>query len=368
MTPPLPVMPPALSSPPFPPAELISRALRRSWLPQPPPLSLSPEEFAAAVPLLAQTHAHILAWWRIRDSPLAETELGDELADAFRLTALGNAITTRHLINAVQQLRAGGIEPLLVKGWAIARHYPSPGLRPLGDIDLFVPKEEIPRARQLSEEMEIYLDIQHTPFYDEQVFARDYAALMERAETCVIDGVPVRVPGPEDHLRLLCIHMLDHGAWRPLWLTDVAVALETRPKDFDWDRVLHGPSHVADWVLSAVALAHLLLDAPISGTPAEAMLHQLPRWLVPTVLHHWSLGSAFAGREPLASLLPRQWRRPSQLVEAIRLRWPDPIRASMFCRVPFDNAPRFPYQLRTALASLPLIYREFRRRNRTADP
>jgi hypothetical protein len=39
----------------------------------------------------------------------------------------------------------------------------------------------------------------------------------------------------------------------------------------------------------------------------------------------------------------------------------------MFCRAPFDNAPRFPYQLRTALAALPLIYREFRHRNRSAD-
>ena len=360
-------MPPALSSPSHRPTELIRQVLRRSWLPQPPPLSLSSEEFAAAVPLLTDTHAHILAWWRIRNTPLASTELGDELTEAFRHTALRNAITTRDLVTAVLRLRADGIEPLLVKGWAIARHYPSPGLRPLGDIDLYVPKEQIPRARQLSAEMEIPLDIQHTTFYDEQVFARDYATLMERAETCVIEGVPVRVPGPEDHLRLLCIHMLDHGAWRPLWLTDVAVALETRPVNFDWDRVLYGPPHVAEWVLCAAALAHLLLDAPISGTPAEAMLDKLPRWLVPTVLHHWSLGSAFQAREPLAVLLPRQWRHPARLFQAFRLRWPDPIRASMFCRAPFDNAPRFPYQLRTALASLPLIYREFRRRNQVTD-
>lgn len=354
-------------SPPTPSAELVRQVLENAWLPHPPPLSLSNEQFAAAIPLLAQTHAHPLAWWRIRGTPLAETELGQELVDVFRLTALGNAITTRHLVGAVQGLRARGIEPLLVKGWAIARHYPSPGLRPLGDIDLYVPPEQMAPAHRITEELQVHVDLQHTPWYDEGVFARSYERLMERAETCTVDDVEVRVPGAEDHLRLLCIHMLDHGAWRPLWLMDVAVALASRPADFDWSRVLEGPPHVAEWVLSAIAAAHRLLDAPISGTPAEAMLNRLPGWLIPTVLHHWSLGSAFQAREPLAALLPRQWRHPARLMSALRLRWPDPIRASMFCRAPFDDLPRFPYQLRTALASVPLIYRGLRHRNRAAD-
>lgn len=367
MSPLLNVMPPVLSPPSTSPVELARQILQCAWRPQPPPLSLSPEQLASAVPLLAQTHAHPLAWWRIRGTPIADTELGRELADAMRLTALGNAVTTRHLVRAVQQLRAEGVEPILVKGWAIARHYPSLGLRPLGDVDLRVPDDQLERACRLNEDCQLHVDIQRSPFYDEEVFARNYRRLWERVERCVIDGVEVSVIGAEDHLRLLCIHMLDHGAWRPLWLVDVAVALETRPAHFDWDRVLAGPPHVAEWVLCALALAHLLVGASIQDTPAEAVLERLPPWLAPTVLHHWSLGNAFQTREPLATLLPRQWRHPAQLAQALKLRWPDPIRASMFCRAPFNEAPRFPYQLRTVLAAIPLIYREFRRRHRAAD-
>ena len=44
----------------------------------------------------------------------------------------------------------------------------------------------------------------------------------------------------EDQLRQLCLHLLRHGACRPLWLCDVAVMLESLPGDFDWDRCLGG--------------------------------------------------------------------------------------------------------------------------------
>jgi hypothetical protein len=48
-----------------------------------------------------------------------------------------------------------------------------------------------------------------------------------------LNGAKIRILGAEDHLRLLCLHLLKHGAWRPLWLCDVAAALESRPSSFD---------------------------------------------------------------------------------------------------------------------------------------
>lgn len=48
----------------------------------------------------------------------------------------------------------------------------------------------------------------------------------------------IRVPAAEDHFRLVAIHLLSHGAWRPLWLCDIAAMLEDLPQDFNWGRCL----------------------------------------------------------------------------------------------------------------------------------
>lgn len=43
-----------------------------------------------------------------------------------------------HLVTAVRALRENNIEPVLLKGFGLARLYPNPSLRQFGDIDLFV--------------------------------------------------------------------------------------------------------------------------------------------------------------------------------------------------------------------------------------
>lgn len=339
-------------------APLVRSVILGAWRAEPPPLSLTAEELAAVTPLLRQTHAENLAWWRVRGTPLAETEWGRALADTYRMSVLRNALQARVMVDAVERLREQGIESLVVKGWAVARHYPAPGLRPYGDVDLYVPEGQLEHAQVVAKGLPRDIDVQSTTLYE--VYAREFETLAERAERYEVEGSVIRVLGPEDHLRLLCLHLLDHGAWRPLWLCDIAAAMEQRRPGFEWERVLYGSPRVADWVLCALCLAHVLLDVSIADTPAEARVQTLPRWLVPTVLRHWELGNAFSTRHHFGVLLRRHWRQPPRLVEALRLRWPDPIRASMFCRAPFDGSSRLPYQFRTALASAPAIAGQFR--------
>ncbi len=50
-----------------------------------------------------------------------------------------------------------------------------------------------------------------------------------------LDGVLVRIPSDEHHLRILCLHLLYHGAWRPLWLCDIGASIEQIDAEFDWD-------------------------------------------------------------------------------------------------------------------------------------
>lgn len=47
----------------------------------------------------------------------------------------------------LRRLGAAGVEPLLIKGWAIARLYPGAGLRPYTNLDLIVRPSELGAAR-----------------------------------------------------------------------------------------------------------------------------------------------------------------------------------------------------------------------------
>ncbi len=68
----------------------------------------------------------------------------------------------------------------------------------------------------------------------------------------------------ETHLRVICFHLMREGAWRPLWLVDVAAALEFRPGNFDWHYCLRD-SRRARPVVHAIGLAHRLLGVKIEG-------------------------------------------------------------------------------------------------------
>jgi hypothetical protein len=71
--------------------------------------------------------------------------------------------------------------------------------------------------------------------------------LFARSQLVPLGDSQIRILGDEDHLRIICLHLLRSGAWRPLWLCDVAVALETLSPDFDWDICLGRDPRQADW-------------------------------------------------------------------------------------------------------------------------
>ena len=170
----------------------------------------------------------------------------------------------------------------------------------------------------------------------------DLEEVFARSRVLEVGGAGVRVPCAEDHFRLVCLHMLKHGAWRPLWLCDVAAELENRPADFDWGYCL-GSGRLSDRVACAAGLAHALLGAGLSGTPFEARGARLPRWLAPAVLARWERPHAreHEARPRMISTL----RSPSAALRSLRQRWPDPVTATVNCRAPFNGLPRWPLQL-----------------------
>jgi hypothetical protein len=175
---------------------------------------------------------------------------------------------------------------------------------------------------------------------------RPFDEVFSRSQLVKCGEIEVRIFGPEDHLRLLCVHMLRHGAWRPLWLCDIAVALESRPADFDWGYFLSGDPRRSDWVACAIGLAHQLVGAHVDGTPVERRSRRLPRWLVPAILKQWG-----KRRLPDGMLAPmaHHLRDPRGVLEALRLRWPNPIEATTRMGGRFNEVPRLSFQIRECL-------------------
>ncbi len=324
--------------------KLVASALAGSWRvsPPPPPPSLSPAALNAVTPLLLRTGAASLGWWRVRSSELSTSAAAHELQQAYRMYTLQAGRQERKIVRAITLLRSAGVEPLLVKGWAVARLYAERGLRPYGDIDLCVRPEQYasavdalaaPAAETVVVDLHKGLAQLHRPSLDD---------VYERSQLIPLGDVDVRILGTEDHLRYMCIHMLQHGAYRALWLCDIAVVLESLPEDFDWEYLLRGDRRPADWVASTVCLAHQLLGARLDGIPVAERARHLPRWLLPSVLRQWSVGEHYMDSVPsMAYAL----RHPTQLLKALRLRWPNPIQATVRVGGPFNELPRLPFQL-----------------------
>src|SRR5262249_49707651 len=153
----------------------------------------------------------------------------------------------------------------------------------------------------------------------------DFHDLVARAEMARLHDQTVRIPGPEDHLRLLALHALRHGVYRPIWLVDLAVAVEARPPWFDWARCLGTDARRADWVTCAVGLAGRLLGARVEGTPAVARVATLPAWLIQAILRSWARGTGRSNLAPVFAALVANLGRPAEAWAEARRRWDRPI-------------------------------------------
>jgi hypothetical protein len=174
----------------------------------------------------------------------------------------------------------------------------------------------------------------------------------------------VRILCDEDHLRLLSFHLLRSGVRRPPWLCDVALLLESRAKDFDWELCLgqtakrDGDWRNLNWLATTVGLAHHLLGADpdaIENTPLADHVNNLPRWLVPAVLRQWG-GRRLQSRTRVRSAgrLTLDVGLWTSLVD-LYARWDNPVRATAAVGGQFNNWPRLPYRVAELCLRLPEV-------------
>ncbi len=319
------------------PGLLVAEALRGSWRLQLPPFALSGEQLSRITPLLLGSGASGMVWRRIRLSGLRVTPAGVRLQHAYLFHLLESAMRERELTATVSRLASIGVQPIVFKGWTVARLYPEKGLRPYYDIDIFLSQEEKDRVMALfgAQPPSRRLDM-HTAIGD--LADRSFEQLYSRSRLIPLNGTLVRTLGTEDHLRLLCLHLLRHGAKRPLWLCDIALFMDSITDHFDWEYFLSGNSRHSQWSMCVLQAAHRLFEAPLTGPPDEVVNRGLPGWFIDSLLKQW--GRTYEYKASMRARLRGCHRIPTAVLQ----RWPNAVEATSGLRVPINSMPRLPIQ------------------------
>jgi hypothetical protein len=332
----------------------ICAILAGSWRHSPTSsLNISEQQLDEITPLLYGSGAAALGWWQVRQTELKTTPSAEVLHQAYRLQVLQSAIHEEKIKTVFRLLRESSIEPMLVKGWAAASLYPERALRPYGDIDLCVRPSDYKTAAALlagPEATGCWVDL-HSGF--SELKDRSFDQLFERSRLLALDSEHVRVLSGEDHLGLLAVHFLKHGAWRPLWLCDIGAALESSPTSFDWDTCLGRDKRRAGWIACAIGLAHRFLGARLHDLPLSIRNQKLPDWLIHNILKQWEKPFAI-NQPPMSHPLPmmNHIRHPAGFWKGLRDRWPNPIIATISVNGRLNRAPRLPYQLGNCVSRL----------------
>jgi len=327
----------------------MAAVLSGSWRKPSPRLHIPDDQLIPCVPLLIRSGLGAVTWWRIRQCAGRSDRFSyRRLRAVYRRYALEALAHEMETVRLFRRMRAWNVEPILFKGWAAARAYPEPGLRPCGDVDLWVAPGQQARAEAalaMREGSPYPADLHHDVFarFNESNFEQIYS----RSRSVSVQGTEIRIPGPEDHLRILSLHMLKHGISRPFWLLDIATALESRPKSFNWDLCLGENKRHRQWILCAIALASRLLGANTSGTPAAEVTRRLSNRFCTRVLKRWEAGFQSIPPKFVEEIRSKGWTW--ETLKAIRQRWPNPIQATVDERGSLDAISALPYQLQDCI-------------------
>jgi hypothetical protein len=203
-----------------------------------------------------------------------------------RQIALLQVAHQSRLISMVRQLRAHSIEPILVKGWSVARLYPQVEARRGGDVDLCVAPDQLKQAIDIFERspdagwIDLHAGISELP-------DRPWSDLLDRSRCYPLDGEPIRVLCSEDQLTQLALHFWRHLGERPLWLVDLVFVLRSLEPSFNWSLCLGQNKARRQQILGVLGLAQRLLGAELPEEIALEANRCTPRWLEQAILWQW---------------------------------------------------------------------------------
>jgi len=242
--------------------------------------------------------------------------------DAQRCKAQALLVRPRVRSLLLEPLAAAGVQPLVIKGAAVAERYPGPGLRPMDDVDLLVPPEMHRDAAEALRRAGWETTRRQGPLYSlglshpgmpglpvdlhkelavraDQVFRLTAADLWEVARPVTLFGAPALALPPEMELVLIATHAGKpfHNFDRLLWAVDAAVivlAAGSAGAPIDWG----GVGEIAERAGARSALAVLLGQAERLGAASPPSLRQMDTGRT----RRWALEAPLSTRWPLARL------------------------------------------------------------------
>ncbi|HVE55947.1 MAG TPA: nucleotidyltransferase family protein, partial [Pyrinomonadaceae bacterium] len=180
-----------------------------------------------------------------------------EKEDEKRWLILRTKVYEEKIKAAFDLFRANGIEPILIKGWAVGREYPEKFRRTYSDIDLCVVPADYEKSLKIiaaGEGLALNVDLHCGLRHLDTV---EWDALFENSFTVPLGEVEVRILRPEDHLRVLCVHWLNDGGAYKERLLDIFYLLENHSNDFDWERCFGKISqNRREWIIKTIAVVH----------------------------------------------------------------------------------------------------------------
>jgi hypothetical protein len=271
---------------------------------------------AAAADSVSEEHLNLLRGWFVTNA-----------ANALECTA--------ELLRVLHAFRDGGVFAVPYKGPSLAsRLYGNVALRPRGDLDILVGREDVARARSVLEESG------YRPWYPASQASREFALRNRYSEIFVHEKLAVvelhwaftsgEIPFPltleqvrprleelelggsrlpafatEDLLLILCAHGAKHCWNRLEWLSGLSELI--RKESVAWDVVLSRAAELqAEKVLFlGLFLAHDLLESPVPSHLIEEARSQSDVMRLATIVEE-SLATV-ADRSPMdeVSSLPR---------------------------------------------------------------
>lgn len=147
-------------------------------------------------------------------------------------------------------LRAGGLEPVVMKGSRCAARYPAPELRTGGDIDLYVPEADFPRAEALLRDAGLQGSGKPDASLDFILRGCEIELHRRYFDLHVRPSLLPEVGTPEAELLMLSSHILKHACGVGVGLRqiiDFALAHKAYPGDYEELRGLFRRCGLARW-------------------------------------------------------------------------------------------------------------------------
>lgn len=202
-----------------------------------------------------------LLWFNLLANGISDPWL-PRFKGIYRHTWFGNQVWMRRVREVQALLSSGGVEPLFLKGIALANgYYENPGLRPMDDLDVLIPSECVevalsalafggwtatldqPRsvlrtvhAVELRSRDGDNLDV-HAHLLQGSLNDRLDRERRARARRIDLADGPLTALEPTDQLLHILVHGVESDPPAPRWLADALVVMR-READIDWRRLV----------------------------------------------------------------------------------------------------------------------------------